>query len=208
MIESIEKILIQTIKNNVKGVSDSSRICPICGCIDSYPSSKEFVCSSCGSKGRSRLYYLYLQSLGIGVKKHRIMHIMPEQCIRYKINNVDNTEYVPAGLSDLSPINAEDGSFNLIIANYIVDRVDDPKGFLKEIKRVLSDDGVAMLSVHIFDEPDESSVPRKYGKEYPEMLEEAGFKVKVLAPQDVKPEDLIRFCGINPKERIVLATKN
>jgi SAM-dependent methyltransferase len=200
----------------VEKIIPELKVCPICEYIGKFEPSgvrtneKAVRCPKCGSLERSRLYFLYLKkqnwSSDVPV---RIIHFLPEQCIRYKINRKPGIDYTPLDIS-FKRLDFEDGTVDLVLANYVIDRAPDPSLMLKEIRRVLSSDGTALLSVFMkaVGESDFDSVPRKYGLDYLKYIEKYGFKTELISAADLCGHVVSYIYGINPKETIVVARKN
>ena len=210
-METLGEQLANCIRKNVPGISDQTRFCPICGYLGKFEASgpdnaySNSKCPKCGSNGRARLYYLYLMEIGLGNSPAKVLHIMPEQSIRYRINHAENIDYHISGLDDISPLTYRDGTFDIVMANYIIDRVQDEEKVLKDIGRVLKDTGEAMVSVHMRDGPsDVSTVPRRYGKDYPERVAGYGFDVRTVGAADLVGKPLSVFCAVPDYEKIVL----
>lgn len=213
MRPGIDFIATEAIKaNNPEGI----RFCPVCnysgrfepfGIEHPRPDAR---CPKCGSIERTRLYYLFLASTDyLKMKSCRVLHAVPEQCIRYNINHLPNIEYHSHGLDELKKTSYEDGSVDVILANYVLDRVDDDLAVLDEMNRVLSDDGIAMLSVYMksSETSDVGSMPRHYGTDYIKRIEGRDFEVETITAEDLCGTTISYIYGMKPKDVIILARK-
>ena len=189
------------------------KICPICGYIGLYetsPGSKEKnVCPKCQSNPRTRLYYMYLLSQDVLKKKMTVIGVSPDKATRSKLLSArDNVDYLVMGIPELEKTGYKNKTVDLIMANYVIDRVEDKSKIFKEIKRILKDDGKAMLSVFFRNEDDSVRIDHYTEKQYVELLEENGFDVEVLSPIQLCEGRLEAFIyGINLNDRVIIATK-
>jgi SAM-dependent methyltransferase len=214
-MERICDQLVNCIRKNVPDFSETTHFCPICSYLGKFdasgpdnasPNSK---CPKCGSNGRARLYYLYLMDMRLGETPAKVLHVMPEQSIRYKINHAENIDYHISDLNDISPLTYPDDSFDLIMANYIIHRVQNDVDVLKEIGRVLKDTGRAMVSVHMREgSSDLSSTPRRYGSDYPDRVAGCGFNVEVVDAIKLVGKPMSVLCAIPDYEKIVLMKRS
>ena len=122
----------------------------------------KFSCPHCGCHDRERHLKLYLEKTGVlnGKQRVRILHFAPERNIISWLSQLNPELYILADLYAIDPryerINIEeipygDQSFDLVIANHVLEHVDSPSKALSEINRVLRDDGVAILQTPFSD---------------------------------------------------------
>lgn len=123
---------------------------------------------------------------------------------------------------DVTNISYEDNYFDFIICNHVLEHVDDDIKAMKEIYRVLSGNGKAILGVPIsfkidrtFEDSEITSTKQReitfgqfdhvriYGKDYVNRLESSGFSVE-MSKFSLKHE----LYGTNTKEPLFIATKN
>jgi SAM-dependent methyltransferase len=109
-------------------------------------------CPHCGCNDRDRHLWLYLQHVGLvdRIPGARILHVAPESHIELRIRALRPLDYV---LGDLSPrrpehrklnvekLPFEDGSFDLILCNHVLEHVADPDRAMAELARCLTPDG-------------------------------------------------------------------
>ncbi|MEQ9404274.1 MAG: methyltransferase domain-containing protein [Cyclobacteriaceae bacterium] len=194
-------------------------------------------CYQCDSDDRERLVYLflkdYLNLFDDTDLKRSILHIAPEPNLEKKISRLDH-EYICGDLfeagyeypeyvlnMDVQKLPFEEGSFDLIICNHVLEHVENDHQAMSELYRVLRPSGKAILQVPISENiqltledssiqnPDErtklfgqSDHVRLYGKDYVNRLEKNGFKVNQINISRNYPE-----YGLNPKEDIFLGEK-
>jgi len=127
---------------------------------------------------------------------------------------------------DLTDIPYPDGFFDAVYCSHVLEHIPDDQRAMKELCRVLSVSGWAILQVPLdlnrektFEDdsiqpPDERERAfgqfdhvRVYGKDYITRLEEAGFKVMVEDFVCRFTENEVHRLGLDPTERIYFCTK-
>ncbi len=164
------------------------------------------LCPVCGSFDRERLLYLFLlyrTDLFKGEKK--VLHVAPEKHVAEILYRENTIDYLTADLlaeevmvkMDITKIQYPDQTFDVVICNHVLEHVPDDLKAMKEIHRVLKEDGWAVLQVpfspvlketyedsrltteeersNAFGQPDHVRI---YGKDYKDRLKKAGFKVR------------------------------
>jgi len=115
-----------------------------------------FGCPSCGCHDRERHLKLYIEKTGIlkGKEGMRILHFAPEKNIINFLVELNPEIYILADLYSIDPrfekidieeIPYSDRTFDLVIANHVLEHVNQPSKAMAEINRVLVDDGIAIL---------------------------------------------------------------
>lgn len=191
---------------------------------------KNAKCPRCGSLERHRLCYLYLKKVIPKNKKMKVLHFAPEKILTNLFKSYENIEYLSADINsrkamvkeDITNLSFKDDSFDIIFCSHVLEHIEDDIKAMKEIKRVLKQNGFAILQVPIYKEFNGKKIKktfedfsikspkerekvfgqydhvRIYGKDYKDRLEKAGFKVNVdrfidsLGKEDVKRFGLIR----------------
>lgn len=124
---------------------------------------KNACCCYCRSLERHRfLFYVYQVAFLSSVRKQRVLHFAPEEPIWKIISRNPDIDYVCGDIApeqypevtncrkiDALHIDFPDGYFDVVIANHLIEHVDEDL-FLKELKRVLKDDGKALLSTPVY----------------------------------------------------------
>jgi len=116
---------------------------------------ERFRCPRCGSTDRERHLLAYVRAKNLFQDpSQRVLHFAPEPYIQAFLMNTGTGRYVRA---DLFPRDAEmervditampygDASFDVVIANHVLEHVDKPAAALSEIHRVLGTGGIAIL---------------------------------------------------------------
>lgn len=183
-------------------------------------------CIHCHAVERHRFVWLYfskMTNLFDGTPK-RMLHVAPERCFESRLRNSLGENYITADLldsramvrMDITDIQYPDGYFDVIYCSHVLEHVKDDKKAMRELCRVLRQDGWAILLVPIVGDRtfEDSSVVdpserlkvfgqrdhvRRYGADYIDRLREAGFKVKVSYVSDLfDKSDIVRM-GLTPK---------
>jgi SAM-dependent methyltransferase len=178
-------------------------------------------CPRCGSLERHRLVWLYFRhrtDLFDG-KPKRMLHVAPEPCLARRLQASLGDGYVTGDLVDTSAmvtmdvtdIQFPDESFDVIYCSHVLEHVSDDRRAMREFHRVLKRGGWAVLLVPITAKRtwEDASVTspeerlrlfgqhdhlRRYGPDYAERLEQAGFDVTATAPEEfVETGELGRF---------------
>jgi SAM-dependent methyltransferase len=193
-------------------------------------------CPNCMSKNRDRLVKAVIENYLPATAK-KVLHFSPEkQLFRFLIeagHDVTTVDITPGfyrniddkvRYADATSLPFPDKDFDLLIANHILEHIPEDRTAMKEMHRVLKEDGYAILQVPYsqtlaatIEEPGINDPARQaalYGQrdhvriyafaDYQQRLVSAGFKVRVL-----DPEELARFriYAIQPNESVVLASK-
>lgn len=158
-------------------------------------------CPICYSKDRDRAVYLFLlHETDIFKKKLTILHASPSNALKAKLKQIKSAEYLETYLNnndrniqiDLRKIPFPSGFFDLVIANHVLEHIDNDLQALREIFRVLKTGGRAVLQVPyslVLEKTYETDTlnrskefgqhdhMRIYGKDYLEKLRTVGFSV-------------------------------
>ncbi len=160
---------------------------------------------------RHRLMWLYLknESNFFTAAKLNILHIAPEQCFHKTFKAQVNLDYLTGDLLspiadmhfDLHSIPLEDNRFDVVFCNHVLEHVDDALQCMRELHRVLKTGGWGIMQVPqdmtrevTYEDPSivtpeerekhywQYDHVRLFGRDYPEWLIKAGFKVKEYIP--------------------------
>jgi hypothetical protein len=182
-------------------------------------------CPRCGALERHRLTWLYLcrcTDLFDGRAK-RVLHVAPEQWFEGRLKKRLGAGYLTADLvdphamerMDITRIPYPDETFDVVYCSHVLEHVPDDRRAMREFRRVLKPQGWAILLVpisasHTLEDPTitdsaerrrlfgQADHVRRYGPDYTERLQEAGFRVTILQPWDIVARaDAVRM-GIGP----------
>lgn len=176
------------------------------------------LCPNCLSLERHRIMWLYLKNkTNYFTGHHKVMHVAPEQCFYERFRKMKNLDYVTVDLespiadvkADVQSLPFEDDTFDVVICNHVLEHVEDLTRSLSELLRVLKTRGFAILQVpfdlkHETTYEDPSIVDRKerekhflqydhlrlFGKNYPEVVKQVGFKIDEKNYFDEIPDDV------------------
>lgn len=213
--------------------------CPICGkhyrkfLPYGYVISREnALCPNCLSLERHRLLWLYFKKYtNLFTDKLSFLHIAPELCFIPLFKKLPNLDYKTADLEspwadihlNIENMPLEDNSFDIVMANHILEHVENLPKALSEIKRVLKPNGKAILLSPInpnrettyedatITDPKEREKHfgqkdhvREFGLDYGSILKSAGFKVEENKfIETLSDYELNRF-AISKKENITI----
>jgi SAM-dependent methyltransferase len=178
-------------------------------------------CPWCGSLERHRCEWLYIvrrTDLFDGRRKN-ILHVAPEPCLGALLQSNFGAGYINADLNDLDVMVRMDimnipfssDCFDVILSSHILLDVRDDSRVLSEFYRVLKPGRWCNLLEPIQTDPsfeDTSIVDpvdrlreyggpehfRRYGPDFVDRLQEAGFIVDVISPEEfVTPMELARY---------------
>lgn len=196
-----------------------------------------FECPRCGAHDRERHLLMYLRANGMldGFRGQSILHFAPEKRLSRFIRSAQAARYLPCDLYPQSPdvqrvdmldMQFESGSFDVVIANHVLEHVDDDARALAEIRRVLKPGGMAILQTPYsrklhrtwsdpgLDTPQarlqaygQEDHVRLFGRDIFERVVAAGFESCVRQHADVLGDIDAAMAGVNPAEPLFLFRK-
>lgn len=118
---------------------------------------------------------------------------------------------------DITDMRYGDRSVDYFLCFHVLEHIPEEQQALKEIRRVLDSSGEAILQVPIdlsvehsfeYDKPDrrETNHVRRYGRDFPSIIERSGFSVTKVCIEELVTADLIRRHGLST-DPIYLAKK-
>ena len=216
-------------------ITDSPvRECPICqykGRFRAYLSGEpqfESNCPSCESLKRHRLFWLWFQSNHSEIKEP-VLHFAPEPILEARFRSIYG-DYKTADLFseadlklNIENIEVSSKSVKTIICNHVLEHVANDLVAMKELSRILCDDGILICSVPIIEGWNETyenaamitEVERElhfgqkdhlrfYGNDFRQRLKEAGFsKIKEITANGI---DSVRY-GLQRGEKFFICSK-
>jgi SAM-dependent methyltransferase len=182
-------------------------------------------CIWCSSLERHRLVWLYFQrktNILDGATK-RMLHVAPEKCFERRLRRTFGSKYVTADLrqsgvnlcTNVMELALPDNRFDVVYCSHVLEEVPDDRRAMRELRRVLRGDGLAVLLVPLsgnertLEDPSIISGADKkrmygqdynlrfYGADYPDRLREAGFAVERFLIGDLANEREARQMGLS-----------
>lgn len=200
------------------------------------------ICPYCKSTDRDRLVFLYLKYESNFFRNYNlVLHVAPEPSLYRFFKKMKNIQYYPVTKyqegfyydksvrkADLLDLNFEEGTFDWVLCNHVLEHIPEDAKAMSEIFRVLKPGGHAILQVPVslklkttyedigITDPVEREKHfgqfdhvRIYGRDYPNRLEQAGFYVKIINQENDLmhvPPPLNKY-ALNSKEKLFLCTK-
>jgi len=146
-----------------------------------------------------------------------------EESIDYTCGDIDPEKAIET--LDVTDIQYPTGTFDVIYSSHVLEHVPEDRKAMRELCRVLHPDGWAVLQVPItaeetFGDPSitdpeererlfgQHNHVRRYGPDYSERLEEAGFDVTLYPAPEVVGEENIQRMGVVEDEKIHFCRKD
>lgn len=216
--------------------------CPVCGSHFrkflpyGRKSRENALCPNCLALERHRLMWLFLQKRTDFFKDElKVLHIAPELCFIDRFEQLPNIHYTTADLEsplakvkmDIHKMPFDDGSFDVIFCNHVMEHVEDDYVAMSEVNRVLKSGGWAIMQIPIFHPIPDVTIEdpsitdpkererlfgqddhvRLYGKDYPDRLRKAGFEVELQDLLGELGEDVFKLHALPKDDPIYLCTK-
>jgi SAM-dependent methyltransferase len=186
----------------------------------------------CGSYERHRLTWLFLTERTdlFDGRARRLLHVAPERSLGARLAAIPNLEYVSADIADahamlrldVTDIALPDRCFDVILCSHVLEHVADDARALRELARILRDDGWAVLEVPplrgdtTFEDPTVTE-PRErarvfgqrdhvrvVGRDYPDRIRANGWIVERHAAEAVANGRDLRELGLLADEEVFL----
>jgi len=191
-------------------------------------------CPYCLSIDRERHFYLYLTlKTRVFSQPTRVLHIAPEIALTKVLKSSPNLDYITADLAPTEMVKADitdlpfaDCDFDVIICSHVLEHIPNDRKAMAELFRVLKPTGWALLQVPISPNlektKEDSQVTteaerikafgqydhvRLYGQDYPQRLENAGFKVQKWNFSREVSIDLAKRHGLLANEELFIGVK-
>lgn len=177
------------------------------------------LCPICGSLPRHRILAAWCEKHTGLLRKSAILYFAPESSMmmwmrRNRVRCTTADLFHKADLAlDIQKTGLPDGSYDLVIANHVLEHVDDFRAALKEIGRILRPGGLFICSfpmdpkVETLDEDESIKTDemryerygqvdhrRVFGLKAGRLLAEAGFSVKAIKGRDY-PKEILPVVG-------------
>jgi SAM-dependent methyltransferase len=165
-----------------------------------------------------------------------MLHLAPEYCYLTRFKKQENLDYITGDLNspwadhhfDCHDVPFDDNSFDVVMANHLLEHVDDDRRVMREFHRVMKSGGWGIFQVPInYNDPDTAEDPdvtdpmererlywqqdhvRLYGhRDYPARLREAGFAVDVVDMQELLGEERYKRLSLGEERWVYLVRKS
>ena len=182
-------------------------------------------CPFCNSLERHRALWRFLHEK-TDLFQHsdrRMLHIAPESCFEPRFREQIGAGYLTADLMepadvkmDITNIQYPDETFDIVYCSHVLEHVPDDRGAMREMCRVLRRDGWAIMMVPItvdqtIEDPSitdpaerlrlfgQDDHVRRYGPDFVDRLQEAGFTVTTNRPEDFLSQAEIERIAATPE---------
>jgi SAM-dependent methyltransferase len=214
------------------GLRGEGRECPCCGGRFRRMSRRRIsgwggICPRCRSHPRHRAIALLLDRGDLPGR--RLLHFAPEPLFDRVFARLPGIERVTADLHapadlrlDISAMDLPDSSFDLILCSHVLEHVPDDRAAMRELHRVLSDGGLALVLVPYrpelttYEDPSISSPVdrmvafgqqdhvRIYGSDLADRLRDAGFEVEDRTAAELFDGTTVERTDLDPDEHLFL----
>jgi SAM-dependent methyltransferase len=183
--------------------------CPICGYDGPFGDIHSFagnrlhaVCPKCGALERHRLLWMAVSDLAQPdtAKTRKMLHFAPEKFFRplfpRLFPNYETADLVMKDVDhhvDITALPFRDETYDFIIASHVLEHVRDDDAAIREIRRILKPQGIAILPVPVVCEktieypaanPREAGHVRAPGVDYPDRYKKYFGRVEVRSSED------------------------
>jgi SAM-dependent methyltransferase len=189
------------------------------------------LCPQCYSKSRFRLLVKYIKSHSefLPKKNIRLLEIGPVKSFQDWLLTLRNIEYFSADLEnragvktvmDIRQLGFLDKSFDIVICSHVLEHIKEDNIALRELGRILRDDGIIFILVSIdirreetaeYNEPNskEFGHVRLYGRDFLIRLRKCGFTTNTNAINFASALSMneLAMYGLKKEEKLFLAAK-
>ncbi|MDR3272023.1 MAG: methyltransferase domain-containing protein [Flavobacteriaceae bacterium] len=184
---------------------------------------------------RHRLMWLYLQrDTDFFTKKRKVLSIAPEQCFLKRFKNLKNLDYITTDLyspivdvkADILALPFKDEAFDVVFCNHVLEHIPDDAKAMSELYRVMKCGGWGIFQVPMryslektyedFSITDKEERKkhfgqydhvRRYGLDYFDRLEKAGFQVEQVKYYETLPKEDMKKYALSKNEILPVARK-
>lgn len=192
------------------------------------------MCSRCGSLGRHRFIWLYLNNhTNLFREPVKVLHFAAEPCFSERFKNCKNISYTTADVAEgymevlnLMDIHKADATYDVVLCIHVLEHVEDDARAMSEIFRVMKPGGWAILNPHMdlslertLEDPTVTSPEerrrlfnqedhyRVYGRDLRDRLAKVGFNVEIIPYMNEIPVSLQKRYSLRTPGIIVLCKK-
>jgi SAM-dependent methyltransferase len=219
------------------GALRARRFCPACGAgSESFtpgPNGRpDAACPQCGSLERHRFLALLLENLAPYVGSARaVLEVAPSRVTTQMLARLRpplhvRMDFDPGADARVVDVQASitdmpfaDGVFDVVLCYHVLEHVPDDRAGMRELARVLSPGGIALVQVPwrpgtLTDEDPSAPVEQRiarfgqadhvryYGRDFDDRLAESGLEVFRFDPRDVLTPELTEAIRVSPHETV------
>jgi SAM-dependent methyltransferase len=167
---------------------------------------KKSTCLGCFSQPRHRAFVFYFKKIVPKDKPLKLLHFAPEPFVAKFLQSYQALDYLSVDIDqdkamkkeDITNLSFGDSSFDIIICSHVLEHVINDNKAMRELFRILKPGGFAIIDVPIdysraetyedfnITSPEKRTEVfwqfdhlRLYGRDFPDKLRQAGFKVTV-----------------------------
>jgi SAM-dependent methyltransferase len=194
------------------------------------------LCPNCLSLERHRWMWTYLKmKTDFFSAPKEVLHIAPEQCFHKRFKKQANLKYITGDLVspiadyhfDLHQIPFDENRFEVIFCNHVLEHVEDEIQCMRELHRVMKPGGWGIFQVPVdysreetFQDPAIQSPEdrekyywqkdhvRLFGKDYPQKLQSAGFRVEEILPTSLLSDEEVNKHRFQREEVLYVCHKD
>jgi SAM-dependent methyltransferase len=189
------------------------------------------MCPICGALERHRLCWLVLAEQWSRSRNARFLHLAPEFCLSRRLRRIFGSRHITLDLvrpdvavrGDITKLPFASDGFTFIHCYHVLEHVLDDGAAMRELARVLSPGGSAVIQVPISEEvtaedptviePEErlrlygqEDHVRRYGPDYFDRLRSAGFLVERAAAVTVVSKGELRRAHVASDHEVVICS--
>ena len=121
--------------------------CPICETIITDVSIRK-ICGKCGNADRTRTVHLLYKSLySITKTRNALLFTQENYLMDSMFESCERSIYLGMNHLDIQNINREDNTYSWLTANHVLEHIENDVIALKEMFRIISEDGCIQLTV-------------------------------------------------------------
>lgn len=189
-------------------------------------------CPDCFSSDRNRWVYFVLKNYTrLFEDGGAVLHFAPEKQIEAQIRKNTRTDYITADIMkdvadytvDMTKMPFEDGRFDYIIANHVLEHISDEGKAITELKRCIGKKGKIILSFPVSPDTDTFEISglsgeertyyygqddhvRLYGRDFKERLESYGLTVEVFRPCTILSAEMINEIKVQDNDVVMICS--
>lgn len=121
-------------------------VCPICNSAEF--KTNRYICCKCGNGDRTRtLFYMYLPLLTETRSKSALAFTTENWLKTEWFAKCERSIFNGENHLDIQNINKKSGSYSWVTCNHVLEHVEDDAAAIRELYRVLADDGILQITV-------------------------------------------------------------